>query len=465
MKLPNFQFANRVAQQRHSDPARKGTSEMIEQLHISLIRVEDRVRHDMGDIDELCNSIKEVGLIQPIVLTREYLLVAGERRLRAMQRLGIKELIHAKTFIYNDETDEVRLKAIECEENLRRKAFTWQEEILAKKRLLELMQSIHGIARPGYPSRSDSLGITSPGFGINKLASLLGESNAQTSKDIDLATLIEQVPELARADTKEAARRQAILGTAVAVALAQGAARSAANPQPAAAKRWTLWEGDFVNNVNNIDNNSVDLVVVDPPYGEGVQGMAANSKELLTSGFADVQDSFSKILTPMLYHANRILRPDRFAAFFFGFSFYTELVDSARREGFTVDVTPLVWIKNTVINTSPYTRYGRSYEPILICRKGQPKLMRPSQSDVIQIQNVITRGTNEQKFYHAQKPVALIEKFILDMTPPGPDTTVVDFCAGSGTTGIAALQQKRKVILFEKLPAACEIIKARLGAL
>jgi ParB family transcriptional regulator, chromosome partitioning protein len=438
---------------------------MIEQLHISLIQVKDRVRHDLGDIDELCNSIKEVGLIQPIVITRDNLLVAGERRLRALQRLSIKELIHAKQYIYNDETDEVRLKAIECEENLRRKNFTWQEEILAKKRLLELMQSIHGVARPGYPSRSDSLGITSPGFGINKLASLLGESNAQTSKDIDLANLIEAVPELAKADTKEAARRQAILGTAVAVALAQGAAKSAASPQPLNAKRWTLWEGDFVNNVNNIDSETVDLILVDPPYGEGTQGMAANSKTLLAGGFQDERGAFELLVTPMLEHSYRVLRADRFACFFFGFTFYTSLVEKARLAGFEVDVTPLVWVKNTVINTSPYTRYGRSYEPILLCRKGQPKLMRPSQSDVIQIQNVITRSTNETKFYHAQKPVALIEKLILDLSPPGPDTTVVDFCAGSGTTGIAALQQKRRVILFEKDLGVCNLIKARLNAL
>jgi DNA modification methylase/ParB-like chromosome segregation protein Spo0J len=423
------------------------------------VQVRDRVRHDLGNLDELCDSIKEVGLIQPIVLTRQNLLVAGERRYRAMQRLGVKELIHAKTFIYNDEQDDVKIKAIEIEENLRRKALSWQEEILAKKRLLELLQSIHGIARAGYPSRSDTLGITSAGFGINKLASLLGESNAQTSKDIELATLIEQVPELARADTKEAARRQAILGTAVAIALAQ----TAAKPQVVGEPRWKLWEGDFVNNVNNIDDLAVDLVLVDPPYGEGVQGMAANSKELLTKGFGDDTVDWSTLVKPLLQQSFRVLNNDRFALFFFGFSFYGSLLDEARQAGFSVDVSPLIWVKNTIINTSPYTRYGRSYEPILLCRKGQPKLMRPSQSDVIQIQNVITRSTNETKFYHAQKPIALIEKLILDLTPP--ESTVVDFCAGSGTTGIAALNLKRKVILFEKDLGACQIIKARLGAL
>lgn len=434
-------------------------------VSIDNISIEERIRKDYGDIDELANSIREVGLIQPIVLTHDLQLVVGGRRLSALRKIGLKELLHASHFIWTEELDDLKIKTVEIEENLKRKSLSWQEEILAKKRLLDLMQTIHGVARPGYPSRSDSLGITNPGFGINKLASLLGESNAQTSKDIELANLIEQVPELAQADTKEAARRQAILGTAVAVALAQGAARTAANPQTAPQQRWTLYEGDFVNNVNNIDNNSVDLVIVDPPYGEGIQGMAANSKELLTTSFADEKGDWDSLVEPLLTHSHRVLREHRFAVFFFGFNFYTSLVDTARRVGFQVDVSPLIWVKNTVINTSPYTKYGRSYEPILVCRKGQPKLMRPSQNDVIEIQNVITRGSQEQKFYHAQKPVALIEKFILDMTPPGPDTTVVDFCAGSGTTGIAALQQKRRVILFEKEHGACEIIKARLGAL
>ena len=293
----------------------------LNDLNIDSIFIKDRVRHDLGDIDELCNSIKEVGLIQPIVVTRDLRLVAGERRLRALQRLGIKSLIHAKTFVFSDEVDDVKLKAAEIEENLKRKQLSWQEEIIAKKRLLEILQSIHGVARSGIPSQSDRLGITSVGFGVNKLASLLGESNAQTSRDLELANLIEQVPELAQADTKEAARRQAILGTAVAVALAQGAANSAKNPQTATQQRWTLWEGDFVTNVNNIDNNTVDLVVVDPPFGEGVSGMAANSKQLLTQTFADSGEDFSKILQPLCREAYRILKEDRFFVSFFGFAF------------------------------------------------------------------------------------------------------------------------------------------------
>jgi len=427
-------------------------------IYIEQVITGERVRKDFGNIDELCDSIKAVGLIQPIVLNRDFRLIAGERRLRALQRIGVKVLYHASHFIWKDELDELRIKAMEIEENVKRKEFTWQEAVTAKKRLLEIMQKIHGTVTSGRPSRSEALGITSGGFGINKLAALLGESNAQTSKDIELANLIEAVPMLARAETKEAARRSASLAVAVAGALQQ----QAKNP-PKTEQKWTLYEGDFINNVNNIEPGGADFVVVDPPYGEEASGLGPNSKQLIASPFADDLASTRDVYVRMATASWRVLSNDRYAAFFFGFSVYSDLVAALQGCGFAVDLTPLVWVKNTVINTSPYTRYGRSYEPILIARKGEPKLMRPSQRDVLAFDNVITRGTAEHKVYQAQKPVALIEKLILDMSPPG--STVVDFCAGSGTTGEASLRQGRRPILFERDPVACQIIRARLGAL
>jgi DNA modification methylase len=432
--------------------------ETTEILEIGQVVVGDRVRKDFGNLDELCDSIRAVGLIQPIVITRENQLIAGERRLRALRKIGVKELPHGKLFIYNDEQDKLKLQAMEIEENVKRKELSWQEAVTAKKRLLEVMQQIHGVARPGYPSRSDTLGITSAGFGINKLAALLGESNAQTSKDIELANLIESVPQLARAETKEAARRQASLAILVA-----GAIQTQAKNPPKTEQKWTLYEGDFVNNVNSCEPESIDLIIVDPPYGGDSSGMGPNSKQLIAPEFQDGLRSTLAILESLAISSFKLLRPDRFAAFFFGFYIYNDLVFQLTKSGFIVDLTPLIWVKNTVINTTPYTRYGRSYEPILIARKGEPKLIRPSQRDVIAVQNVITTGVQEKKYYQAQKPVELIERLILDMSPPG--STVVDFCAGSGTTGVAALKNGRRAILFEKDIVACSIIKARLGSL
>ena len=58
--------------------------------HIPLadIRVGQRMRTDLGDIDELAASISELGLLQPILLNPQFSLVAGLRRLEACRQLG-----------------------------------------------------------------------------------------------------------------------------------------------------------------------------------------------------------------------------------------------------------------------------------------------------------------------------------------------------------------------------------------
>lgn len=57
-------------------------------MRIDDIQVIDRHRKDLGDIEALARSIDEVELLQPIVVTREGRLVAGQRRLEACKRLG-----------------------------------------------------------------------------------------------------------------------------------------------------------------------------------------------------------------------------------------------------------------------------------------------------------------------------------------------------------------------------------------
>lgn len=58
-------------------------------IHFSQERI-----FDQEALDELANSIKEFGLIQPIIVFKKnnkFILIAGERRLRAVKALGKKE--------------------------------------------------------------------------------------------------------------------------------------------------------------------------------------------------------------------------------------------------------------------------------------------------------------------------------------------------------------------------------------
>jgi site-specific DNA-methyltransferase (adenine-specific) len=72
----------------------------------------------------------------------------------------------------------------------------------------------------------------------------------------------------------------------------------------------------------------------------------------------------------------------------------------------------------------------------------------------------ITNADQNNRLHPTQKPVALFEYLIRTYTNEGD--TVLDNCAGSGTTGIACLNTGRKYILIEKDAAYCEIIRRRI---
>lgn len=74
----------------------------------------------------------------------------------------------------------------------------------------------------------------------------------------------------------------------------------------------------------------------------------------------------------------------------------------------------------------------------------------------------ILNNDSPERIHATQKPVALFEYLIRTYSNPGD--RILDFCAGSGTTGIAALRTGRSVDLIEINPAYCELIDARMAA-
>jgi hypothetical protein len=59
---------------------------------IKTIKIENRYRKDMGDIQALADDIKKNGLMHPVVIDSNYRLIAGERRIRAFELMGEKEI-------------------------------------------------------------------------------------------------------------------------------------------------------------------------------------------------------------------------------------------------------------------------------------------------------------------------------------------------------------------------------------
>lgn len=100
-------------------------------ININEIKVIDRIRKDFGNIPELAEDIKENGLINPPVVTPEYELIAGERRLRALKHLNYDQV---EVRVMSVKDSEHQLK-IEISENENRKEFTFSERVDWAKRL------------------------------------------------------------------------------------------------------------------------------------------------------------------------------------------------------------------------------------------------------------------------------------------------------------------------------------------
>lgn len=191
-------------------------------ISVEAVEMDDRIRKDYGDINDLITSIREFGVIQPVVLSpsedgTKFRLVAGGRRMTAIKRGKLfAELRHGREFVWRDETfdgdisNKLRLQGMELEENLKRKDLAWGEIVLGKQRLLEIMQEIHGKAEVGGRTRAERATGVSQGFGVRKLAAMLGESPAATSRDLQLASVVKVIPSLKTESSKDSAMKKAV---------------------------------------------------------------------------------------------------------------------------------------------------------------------------------------------------------------------------------------------------------------
>ncbi len=118
----------------------------VEELRVENITpnpFQPRKHFDKNALQELSESIKEHGLLQPIVVIEKeegYLLIAGERRLRAHQ---LAKLTTIKAIIADVEIDEVRLRELALIENIQRENLNAIELANSYAELIEVHKITH----------------------------------------------------------------------------------------------------------------------------------------------------------------------------------------------------------------------------------------------------------------------------------------------------------------------------------
>ena len=94
-----------------------------------------RTEFDEEALSELADSIRELGLIQPITVKRDgekYIIISGERRWRASERAGLESIP-----AYIREVDDTTLHAMALVENIQREDLNAIEISLGMQRLVE----------------------------------------------------------------------------------------------------------------------------------------------------------------------------------------------------------------------------------------------------------------------------------------------------------------------------------------
>ncbi len=176
----------------------------LQQIPVDHIRTnpdQPRTHFDDESLEELAGSLKEVGLLQPIVVTGEgdeYVLIAGERRWRAAKRAGL----HVIPAVVRENSGRSTLVEA-LVENVQRQDLTPLEEAHAYQQLLE-----------NY------------GMSQEDVATRVGKSRPTISNTLRLLQLPEEIQEMVDAGELSAGHARPLIGlddTAYAIHLAQRA--------------------------------------------------------------------------------------------------------------------------------------------------------------------------------------------------------------------------------------------------
>lgn len=380
---------------------------------ISMIKVENRAREDKGDIEELAAKIQQVGLIQPITINQNHQLIAGERRLLAHIFLK-KETIEA---IIRPTKDKVDLAEVEIIENIARKDFTWQERCKAEKKLFD-MKSAQGK------------------WSQQKQADYLNQSQPSTFRAIYMAEALETIPDLAEkkdfADAWKDLKR-----------LEEGAAiRILEDKVPGSVKTAAKWAsdhyhvGDAFKGMAPLRNELVHFAEVDPPYAVDLDGRKDRNKRSNMDEYNEVDpDEYINFYERTASEVFRLLRPDCFAIFWFGWDWFSEVREIIIDAGFKIPTVPAIWTKGASGQTaSPDTTLGSCHEPFWLARKGLPKLAKPGRGNVFDFSPV----SPARKIHPTERPIEMMKEILATTCLPG-SSILVPFL-GSGVTLRAAYQ-------------------------
>jgi site-specific DNA-methyltransferase (adenine-specific) len=261
--------------------------------------------------------------------------------------------------------------------------------------------------------------------------------------------------------------------------------------------------GDNLEVLRKLGSTSIQLIYIDPPFNtgklqtrtqirtvqdelsgdrRGFAGRSYRTEKLGTTSYLDNFDDFLGFLRPRIEEAYRVLSPT--GAFFFHIDYrevhYCKIMldEIFGRDCFQNEI---IWAYDYGARTKK--RWPAKHDNILWYSKnpdqytfnldecdripymapglvGPAKAARGKTPTDVWWHTIVPTNGKERTGYATQKPLGILERIIKVHSNPGD--LVLDFFAGSGTTGEAAARCGRDYILIDSNPQAIEVMQKRL---
>jgi len=373
-----------------------GTFRSIDTASIIVDRAE-RQRRELRNIDELAESIQRIGLINPIVITQDGVLVAGERRLTAIRQLG---WTHVPVQFAEDLSD-YELQTIELEENIKRENLPWQDEVAA----LEKFHKLKVAHEPGWSQEqtADAIGLSRPEVSKKlQVATHMGNEVVANAERFSAALNIVQ---------RNAERKKASVLDSVVVAVDE----SILTPEEQAAApvepEIPLLNVSFHDWQETYNGPRFNLIHCDFPYGINVAD-SPRMDATIKDHYEDNPDTYWALLDRLALAMDNVVAESAHLIFWHSMKMnqHGETVERLEAMGWKCNPFPLIWFKSDGSGIAPDPQRGprQVYEAAIFASRGDRKITQEGC-----VANCFPYpGRRDGAIHASEKPYAMLRHFM-----------------------------------------------------
>lgn len=225
-------------------------------------------------------------------------------------------------------------------------------------------------------------------------------------------------------------------------------------------KYGTLFNVDSMELLKSLPDESIDLIVTDPPYLTTARGNAGNSGGMLQKDINKRGKVFThnnidcSLYAPEFY---RLLKDGSHCYVMTNHINLIKMLNTFTDCGFHF-IKSLVWDKGNKIMGQYYMS---QFEYILFFRKGKGvKINNCGTADILSVPNKKTKGRDGKNLHDTEKPVVLMQILIENSTQE--NGIVIDPFAGIGSVALACIKSNRRFMCCELDEKYCNIAKERI---